>query len=111
MNITLPPWKPGYESSITKEAYDKVLGEAQPLLDRAIEIYEAYLRTGNGVLYDVFDDVVSKLHSKLGILSQVAWTEVNKAAMAMEYAAELNVFNNGLPYKPTMLWDLAGALR
>lgn len=109
MKITLPQWKPEYKSRITEHAYNEIAVAAQAELDRALQLYEAYGRTKNDILYEVFDEVLVKLKSKLEILGLTAWSEFQKIGWSLNNAAEVSVYEDGL--KSTMLYDLAGVMR
>ena len=111
MNITLPGYKEEY--LIGKAGYDRIIGDIKPKLSRALQIYEAYLRTGNEVLYESFALLASALHSKFYLLStidtgvqQLLWDK----AKQLEKAAEIVSGSDELPYKSTMLHDLAGVI-
>lgn len=110
MKVDLPKWKEEYRGRITEVAYSKLLAEAKPLLDRCLQLYEAYLKTSNEVLYEVFSEVCLKLHTKLGLLSynNQGFDRISKQ---LATAAEIVSGADELPYKSTMLWDLAGAVR
>lgn len=110
MKISLPVWKPEYEPRITEVAYNKLLAEAKPLLDRCLQLYEAYLKTGNEILYEIFGEVCLELYTKLGVLS-CSCQEFDRISKQLANAAEIVSGADELPYKPTMLYDLAGAMR
>ena len=110
MKVDLPNWKEEYRGRITEVAYNKLLAEAKPLLKRALDLYEAYLKTSNEVLYEVFSGVALELHSKLGLLSYNN-QEFDRISKQLATAAEIVSGADELPYKATMLWDLAGAVR
>ena len=112
MKIDLPQWKEGYTEKVTEEAYNKLLAEIKPLLDRCLQIYEAYLRTGNDLLYDTFSEVCPKMYPMFHILGIAGnWRELWDKSKQLATAAEIVSGADELPYKATMLWDLAGCIR
>lgn len=110
MKIDLPSWKPEYKPRVTEVAYNKLLAETEPLLARCLQLYEAYLRTGNEILYEVFSEVCLELCTKLSLLSY-SCLEFNRISKQLATAAEIVSGTDELPYKATMLYDLAGAVR
>lgn len=110
MNINLPVWKPEYEPRVTEGAYNKLLAKAEPLLARCLQLYEAYLKTGNEVLYEVFGEVCLGLYTKLYRLSY-GCQEFDRISKQLATAAEVVSGADELPYKATMLWDLAAVVR
>lgn len=112
MKVDLPQWKPEYAEKVTEAAYNQLLAEIKPLLDRCLQLYEAYLRTGNDLLYDTFAEVCPKMYPKFHILGVAGnWRELWDKSKALEKAAEIVSGADELPYKSTMLYDLAGAVR
>ena len=112
MKIDLPQWKPEYEPKISESGYDKLLDEIKPLLDRCLQIYEAYLRTGNEVLYEVFNEAALKMYPKIFILSvSGSWREFARISKQIAAAAEIISKSDELPYKSTMLYDQAGVIK
>ena len=112
MEIDLPTWKLEYEPRASEEGYNRLLAELKPLLDRALQLYKAYLRTGNDLLYETFKEVAYKMYPKFHLLAVVGdWRELDAKSKALAQAAEIVSGADELPYKATMLWDLAGAVR
>lgn len=112
MKIALPQWSPEFDSKISEGAYCKLLDEVRVPLDRCLQIYEAYCRTGNDLLYDTFEIEVKKLHAKFHLLSVVGnWHELWDKSDQLAKAAEIVSGADELPFKATMLYDLAGAVR
>lgn len=109
MNVTLPQWKPGFEDKITEQAYSKLLAESQALLDRALQIYEGYLNTGNEVLYEVYNDMLKKLHPNFKLLSMLDWTSMEGIATKLQCAAEASVIDEPI-MKATFLYDLVAVI-
>lgn len=110
MQIQLPSWKPEYKPHMTKQAYSQILSEAQALLVRALEVYQGYLKTGDAVLYEVFDEVMVKLKPKCKLLKWAAWLELQRLSERLLNAAHACA-DDKLPYRATMLYDLAGVMR
>lgn len=104
MDIKLPEWQNEYESRITKSAYEKLILEAQPLLDRALTIYEAYLKNLDPVLYEIYDDRLKELYPKLKLMAMVCPEEMAKLASKLVQDAEASL-------QATFLLDLAGAIK
>lgn len=112
MKIDLPTWRPEYEPRASEAGYNRLLDELRPLLDRALQLYEAYLRTGNDLLYETSREVAHKMYPKFHLLSVIGdWRELDTKSQALAQAAEIVSGANELPYKATMLYDLAGAVR
>lgn len=109
MQIKLPSWKPEYKLQMTEQVYNQFLPAAQTLLDRALLIYQGYLKTGDPVLYEVFDEVMVELKPKCQILKWAAWLELKEVANSLETAADALAGEDG--YQATMLLDLAGCIR
>lgn len=110
MNITLPQWKSGFKDRITEQAYGKLLAESQALLNRALQIYEGYLNTGNEVLYEVYNDVLKKLCPKFKLLSMLDWSSMEEIAVRLNCAAEASVIDER-QLKATFLFDLVAVIR
>lgn len=110
MNINLPAWKPEYEPRVTEAAYNKLLTKAKPLLARCLQLYEAYLKTGNEVLYEVFSEAASEM-SPMFLKLSYSCSEFGRISKQLATAAEIVSGSDELPYKATMLWDLAAVIR
>ena len=110
MKVELPTWKAEYKPRITEEAYSGQLAKATPLLNRALELYEAYLKTGNSLLYDTFDIVMEKLRPVCRLLAYGNQHDFERTSQQLATAAEIVSGSDELPYKATMLWDLAGCI-
>ncbi len=112
MKIDLPTWKPEYEPHVTEAAYNNILAEIKPLLDRCVQIYEAYLKTGNDILNEVFCEVAAKMWPKFRLLAAVgARHELQSKSETLEKAAEIISRGDELPYKAVMLYAFAGIVR
>lgn len=112
MKIDLPQWKKEYQPKVTEAGYNQLLAEIKPLLDRCLQLYGAYLRTGNDLLYDTFQDIAVKMYSTFRILAIVGdWRELWDKSTVLAKAAEIVSSSDELPYRSTMLFDLAGAVR
>lgn len=112
MQITLPTWKPEYEPRASEGGYNRLLDELRPLLNRALQLYEAYLRTGNDLLYETFREVAFKMYPKFHLLAIIGdWRELHEKSKALQKAAEIVSGADELPCKATFLYDLAGAVR
>jgi len=111
MEIKLPKYRSEFEPRITEQAYSDLLQQAIPLMERAIQLYETYCKTGkDDILYPVFGEVVSRLRPKLRTLAYVAWSDMHNLAGRLSAAAEMSVFDIDRPHKATFLYDLAGAV-
>ncbi len=112
MKIDLPTWKPHYESRATEAAYGNILAEIKPLLDRSLQIYEAYLRTSNDILFEDFCEVAAELYPKFRLLAAVGDSrELQSKSEMLEKAAEIVSRADELPFKAVMLYDFAGIVR
>ena len=112
MKIDLPTWKPEYKPHATEAAYGNILAEIKPLLDRCVQIYEAYLKTGNDILYETFVDVAAKMWPKFRLLAAVgAQRELQSKSETLEKAAEIISRGDEKPYKAVMLYAFAGVIR
>ena len=110
MKVELPAWKQEYGARITEAAYNEQLAKATPLLNRALELYEAYLKAGNALLYDTFDIVVAKLRPVCQLLAYGNQPASRRIGQQLAAAAKIVSGNDELPHKATMLWDLAGCI-
>ena len=112
MKIDLPTWKPEYEPHATEAAYNNILAEIKPLLDRCVQIYEGYLKTGDSILNEVFCEVAAKMWPKFRLLAAVgAQRELQSKSETLEKAAEIISRGDELPYKAVMLYAFAGVIR
>ena len=111
MKVELPTWREEYEPRITEAAYNEQLAKATLLLNRALELYEAYLKVGNALLYDTFDMVMAKIYPVCRLLAYSSQADYSHISQQLAIAAEIVSGSDELPYKSTMLWDLAGCIR